>query len=380
MKEISTWSGAYFYDFFAVGAVIALLLRVCAGARPQFNEPRRKWWRSTRSWALVWILLAGPYAILGLADADKFYIRDFRPLIFLLQIVVLVYLGLHVRREVVTARFVSWLAIAAGASVLAKYGVILTGIYQQADVYYQDSSYRYLDASAYFCAAFSLFYFSDRAQFERLKWLAWIALALSIVAVLITNSRFIVLSLVAGAFFVSNISAARRIGLALFGACAVSVFVLASYYAGIERVLGALTWEGLSGQVVSRYSPALERIHEMSAFQLIFGMGQGTPFDIPWFEYRGLESDAASIDGAYLTYYVKYGIFGPLMLLAYYCVQAPMKTSFRIPIGVFVACMFCVSTTSYQPYAVGLSLALFCFNALSVRTEALASDGSCHVR
>lgn len=363
MKEISTFSGAYFFDFFAAGGLAALFVRTAMGAGSR-DASGRSWWRSTLFWTTSAFCLALPYAVTGLGSVDIYFIRDFRPLIFLLQLGVLVALVLNTNAEIITTRFLAWLAVLAGASALIKFGIIWAGGYEQTDVYYQESSYRYLDASAYFCAAFLLYFSCESRSFKGQGALSAAAITLSIAAVLITNSRFILISIIAGMMLVSNISIGRKLSLAALSAFSATAFLAASYYFGIERVVDAFTWEGLIAQVVSRYGPALDRISEMSTWELIFGMGQGTSFDIPWFEYRGLETSAASIDGAYFTYYVKYGIVGAAMLFAYFAAHVPLRASYRYPLGAFLGVMFFVSTTPYQPYAIGLIMAAVCFNAI----------------
>ena len=46
----------------------------------------------------------------------------------------------------------------------------------------------------------------------------------------------------------------------------------------------------------------------------IYGLGFGSYFEIPWFEYRGLDSKLNTIDSTYLTFFVKYGLFSVIII------------------------------------------------------------------
>jgi len=151
------------------------------------------------------------------------------------------------------------------------------------------------------------------------------------------------------------------------GVASAGTLLAVSYYLGIERVSGSLSSDAIGDQLSARYGPALDRIAEMGDLQLLVGSGVGTTFDIPWFLYRGLDTQSISIDGAYLTYFVKYGLFGLLLLWCFIeTASAGARDRLGIPIAVMLALMSVVSSTAYQPYAVGIGVAMILFRASTV--------------
>jgi len=86
---------------------------------------------------------------------------------------------------------------------------------------------------------------------------------------------------------------------------------------GADRINDGLSSEGLAVQLTTRFSPALDLIRNMNPMHYFVGLGAGTPFEIPWFEYRGLDDKNSNIDSAYLTYFVKYGVIGLYLLFVF---------------------------------------------------------------
>ena len=76
----------------------------------------------------------------------------------------------------------------------------------------------------------------------------------------------------------------------------------------IDRVINAFELNNIVMQLANRFSPAIIKISQMNFYNYIYGLGLGTYFDIPWFEYRGLDSKLNTIDSTYLTFFVKYGL------------------------------------------------------------------------
>ena len=137
-----------------------------------------------------------------------------------------------------------------------------------------------------------------------------IALVISFISVVITNSRFILFALFISLIF-SKITNFRFLIKRSFQALlAFVVFILFSYVIQSTRVIEALSFDVLVVQLANRYLPAILDIAQMSNNQLIFGYGLGHYFNITWFEYReSIENLNISIDCAYLTSYVKQGFF-----------------------------------------------------------------------
>jgi len=88
----------------------------------------------------------------------------------------------------------------------------------------------------------------------------------------------------------------------------------------------------------------------MSNHNYITGLGLGTYFEIPWFEYRGLDPKLNTIDSTYLTLFVKYGLFSFLIIILFFrillfnCFKDRLKKSFVL----FYLIVFLTMSSLYQ--------------------------------
>ena len=88
----------------------------------------------------------------------------------------------------------------------------------------------------------------------------------------------------------------------------------------------------------------------MEPHQFIYGLGFGTYFEIPWFEYRSLDTKLNTIDSTYLTLFVKYGMFCILLLILFFRLLLfnIRQTKVRRSIVVFYFIIFITMSTLYQ--------------------------------
>ena len=178
----------------------------------------------------------------------------------------------------------------------------------------------------------------------------------SFICLFIANSRFIFVSVFAAVIIHQYTKPARMIGVILLGSVVLLAFIGISNMIGADRINDALSSEGLAVQLTTRFSPALDLIRNMNPMHYFVGLGAGTPFEIPWFEYRGLDDKNSNIDSAYLTYFVKYGVIGLYLLFVFTTsITHHLKTRVAVSIATFLALMFIVSATPYQPYAIGIA-------------------------
>ena len=100
----------------------------------------------------------------------------------------------------------------------------------------------------------------------------------------------------------------------------------------------------------------------MSSFQFIYGLGFGSYFEIPWFEYRGLDSKLNTIDSTYLTFFVKYGLFSIIICFMFFRVCLIHINDFLLKraILVFYLILFITMSILYQSGAVLHILFLKC--------------------
>ncbi len=304
---------------------------------------------------LLLIYIPYIYLLLTSSDFEIKFIKELRPL--LLSIESLIFF-IYIRKINLQITFssISIIAIVASLSNIIYYSILYLEIFVPFDYYYVSNSYRYLDLSTYFSVYFIFHYFfiNERRKVP-MSSLNIISLNLSILSVIISNSRFIVFSLFM-ALLIVNVSNykifVRRI---LQGALIMSLLLLYSYMIGATRVTGSLQVDKINLQLYTRYVPALKDIYRMKNSQKIFGYGLGHYFEIPWFYYREqVENSNISVDCAYLTSYVKQGIFGiiALFLVTTLLVKAS-QSKLKAALYIFWGCMFVVSASFYQIFPFG---------------------------
>lgn len=348
-SELISAYGIFFFDFYVAGAGLALVIRQVLTGRPQFTLPP-----SLLFGMGIYVLLLA----LGLfSHADKFLLKDTRPLILILSFVVLNAVARQAADRI-SLRVMLSLLILMTSFNLFDLAWLRLGMYHFQDAFYEDNSYRYLDGGTYAAVAFLIYYVIDPQLFRREKRLAQLCLLSSILCMFIANSRFMFLGTFAALVLHQYAKPGRLILLLVAGVIGVFAFIQISNMIGADRISASMTSDGFNSQVISRFSPALELIQTMNPLHYFVGLGAGTPFEIPWFDYRGLDDLNANIDSAYLTYFVKYGLLGLFLLWLFTkSIVRTYRTKVGMSISVFLGVMFVVSATPYQPYAVGLGYA-----------------------
>ena len=342
-SKVISLNGIYFYDFFTVAYVVVAIYRAL-DFRGVFIINN-----ALSGYALLLniILLIGS---LFFAEAGKFFIKDVRPIlnaIFFMAATDLFYKS----KVTFNDKNKSLLIILCAISVLVKYLFIYYEIYGFQDEYYEANSYRYIDGAAYFCAIYLLFaYFSrDDVAISSFRFYAVMA---AIFVVLLANSRFIIFGMLL-CIVAYDIRSVKRFFYAVIASVLIlSFFVLVSSQVGAGRVVENMSFESVMEQFYVRFSPAMELIENFSFLELIFGRGAGTYFLIPWFEYRGLEVMHSNIDSAYLTYYVKYGLFG-FALLYFYAQIFVVNSVYALLYRLFLGVIYFVEAANYQPFIIG---------------------------
>lgn len=359
-SEIISLKGIYFFDFYIVGGLGALLIRQVATQKKQLTVPGGL------------LFGCGLYVVLlacGLLESsNKYLLKDVRPFIMILSFIVLSNIA-TLAAKTLKLQTVLLLLIAMTAFNVLDIAWLRLGLYKFQDVYYEENAYRYLDGGTYAAVAYLIYYFIDPRLFEHRKKLASICLATSFICLFIANSRFIFVSVFAAIIIHQYTRPARMIGVALAGAVVLMAFIGISNMIGADRINDGLSSEGMAAQLATRFSPALELIRGMNPLHYFVGLGAGTPFEIPWFEYRGLDDKNSNIDSAYLTYFVKYGLIGVYLLYVFITsITQHMNSRVAVSIAVFLGVMFVVSATPYQPYAIGIAYGAIVLRVCSEHT------------
>lgn len=301
------------------------------------------------------------YLIWALNSGKAIYIllKDLRPLLHLIEMFMLYELA---KNSAFTIRWniIKRFAFLASVSNIIWFLLGFMAFFQFEDLYAQNNSNRYLDLSTYFSLYFILHYQYLKSQHAILsrgsKW----AFMLSIISILLTNSRVLFLATIicVGVLRTNNFKSKFRF--LFWGACLILIFVQFSALIGQQRVLDSIDSDSFSTQLLERFSPALVLISQMSVQELFFGYGLGIFFEIPWFEYRGLNVMNVSVDSAYLTHFVKQGLLGILFLIAAirylsFCTIRKLSIVFSI----FWLIQFIVEASLFQNIIYGASFYLF---------------------
>ncbi|ROR07729.1 DUF6369 family protein [Erwinia sp. JUb26] len=339
--------GVYFFDFYLFGVLFVYVLKSMriGGLKP----------------AVPYVVIFGLfiyilYIIASLIfgnHLNKFLLKDLRPLIMITTALVL----MSVMRE---SFFSNKRMILQILTIMFLFSLVhllppKLGLSVYKDEYYEDNAYRYLDGSTYVAALYMIYYLlSGTIREQQPKW-ARICFFAAIVCVFVGNSRFMILAILFGVI-ISNAKDLKKIFFYSFASLiVVGLFLGVSSYVGASRVTSGLSLDVLLFQISNRFSPAITLINNMTGFNYLFGYGAGTYFDIPWFAYRGLDSENVSVDSLYLTMYVKYGVFGLFFIYVFTkSVVNNLDKKTKIAFAVFCTIMYFVSAVPYHPYSLGL--------------------------
>lgn len=341
-SQLISLNGIYFYDGFVLGYIVRLLFEACLSKRFRVLVPK--------IYLLIFVLSFAMFAFSALhSEINKYFLKDTRPLINMLFFVLVFDLYRKSDMEI-SAEQKRKMFVISSIAAFVKLSSMSLGVYEYQDEYYEANNFRYLDASTYFCVIYlvAVMVNKDRETSYSLK-----VVLTSIAAVVLSNSRFIIISMGAVAFFENLKKPGKLISTVMLSICIVGLLYFISHALNVDRVISNLSLEQISKQLVIRFGPAFELIDNFHWANYIYGLGAGTTFEIPWFAYRGLDTTHSNIDSAYLTYFVKYGIIGIILLFGFLITAIP-NSRISNPVRLFMIGMFFVTATPYQPYCIGL--------------------------
>jgi hypothetical protein len=293
-------NGLYAFDFFFL---------VLLATFPYRAMMRRQPASYLRALALLVFLIATSAIGLLAADRplDKYALRDLRPFLLIAEGLILLLL-LEREKIAFSVRGVLWLGIAAGFSCFFGFGLIQSGVFQVTNVFYEENAFRYLAIGSYMCAALLLWLAANAGRaFRAAPMLAAVAVTAAGGAVILAGVRALIFATVVGSVAAGPLRAKRIVLSTLIGAVLVAGFAYVSVELGVERVTAATSAEGIAAQFANRFGPAFNIMAEMQWWEWIVGTGMGTTFEIPWFEYQGLDPRNNFVDSAYITMAVKWG-------------------------------------------------------------------------
>jgi len=364
MSAINSLMGVYFYDFYFFGLSVAIFTTYCMnrGTNKEINGK-----------LIFVVFFSSALFFLSVLDVglSKYIIKDMRPYIFI-SMFYLIWTWHGDVKDDDNNQVYAFILLVVILSVCTNLIYVLANMVDSdniKDEFYQQNSYRFLDASTYMCAVYVLYFFSMKRMIDsKLELLALIA---ALACVLISNSRFILFSIFLSITLVNFKRPKFFIITMLISVILIGAFLFFSQFIEAERVTSSLSVEGILSQLTVRYSPAIDLIKEMSWWNYIVGIGIGTPFYIPWFDYRDtVDLYNVNIDSGYLTFYVKNGIFMLVPIYFFYdSIACYSKRNFKNAIGIFLVSMLCVSATPYQIYSIGLIVMPILLNMTAHREE-----------
>ena len=341
--DFTSYSGVYFYDYFFLSLTIYYVINVAI----------KKYFLRSNIYNIIFFmsffLFYLVFAIFSSVPFDKYLLRDLRPFLTLFYGIVCIDL---VRKNKVSLNIILNILIVTFVFKLFFFIFLLLGV-SFSDIYYQSNAFRYFDASTFVAALFLIVIVFKKKSFisNVSKYKLNIIIVLSIIIVLISNLRIILAALLFVYLVVNHKNLFKK---ALIVISAIFLFVMYSDLMQAERVINALDFKELLIQFATRFSPAFDKISIMSSYQYLYGLGIGTYFEIPWFEYRGLDSKLNTIDSTYLTFFVKYGLLsiGILFLFFRVLLKNIKDVLLRKSIVVFYLILFVTMSILYQSGAV----------------------------
>lgn len=265
-----------------------------------------------RRYLFASLIIFGLYLLFAMNTNIKLsnILKDLRPIILLFEMFVIFTITTS-SKFTLSKSTITNIAIIAALSNIFYFMIGFVNLIQYEDQYAQNNTNRYLDLASYFSV-----YYVFHSQYKLIqnqinnKKKTYLATTLSLICILLTGSRIYFIATLIGIGIIRNNKLSNRIKYVFWISIALYLFIIFNEFIGQDRIKSSLEGDGFIVQLLARFEPALVQIRNMNIYQNIFGYGLGTFFDISWFEYRGLDTMNVSVDSAYLTHYVKQGVFG----------------------------------------------------------------------
>ena len=276
---------------------------------------------------------------------DKYLFRDLRPFLTLLYAFMLTSI---LNKSILSFNLLSSLLITVFIFKILFFITIFLE-FSFSDKYYQINSFRYFDASTFVAAliVISNIIFKKNMLTKISKIKLYVLIFLALLVVLISNLRILIFAIICIYILYSKNNFLRKF---IYSSLVVGFFLMYSFIIDANRITDANNSDIVTLQIVSRFAPAVEKIIEMKPYEYIYGLGLGTYFEIPWFEYRSLDTKLNTIDSTYLSLFVKYGLFSFLMLILFFrlllfnVIERENKNAIRI----FYLIIFITMSSLYQ--------------------------------
>ena len=331
-------NGVYFFDYFFLTLLLYYLITLSI-KKNIFKENI-----FNIALFLFFFILYTLLAVSNSVDIDKYLLRDLRPVLLLGYAFILN--SILNKPQISFKSLTNVLLFVFVFKIL--FFILLLYTFSFDDQYYQNNIFRYFDAVTFIASLFliSRIFLKELMLNEVSKIKLNLIISLALIIILISNLRILIFAIVFIYFFFSKRNLIKKI---LYALIPIVLFVIYSYAISANRVVDSNS-DIVTLQIISRFAPAVEKIIEMEPHQFIYGLGFGTYFEIPWFEYRSLDTKLNTIDSTYLTLFVKYGMFCILLLILFFRLLLfnIRQTKIRRSILVFYFIIFITMSTLYQ--------------------------------
>ena len=379
----TSYQGVYFYDYYFLLLAIYYLVNIDFKKLKNIILNNRLVFFTTTT-----LLLYYTYLIyLNSIPFDKYLLRDFRPILLLVYGFIFIQLLKSIKINL--KPILNILLYSLILKII--FFIILFILDPFQDPFYQAALYRYRDGLTFVAALFLIIfiYKKNLMRLEIPKVKLNIVISLTILILVISNQRILLIAMLPIYLFnkgiLDNLGKKLMISLIIISSFIGYTYVMPliqyNLHTKAKTVLAIknleekkvkkhridaqksklskgytagrynLLFQNLNKQLNIRFSPALDHIKDMRLVEFIFGKGFATTFERGYFKYRGLDVNDNKIDSTYLTFFVKYGIVG-LVLLMFLFFQVLLANVYdyhlKLNLIVFYLILFLLITPFYQ--------------------------------
>ena len=383
--KLTSLSGVYFYDYYFFVLLFYYLKNIDFHRIKLIFQKNKNLILSVTLFIFYQVIIIFTNNI----EFDKYLLKDFRPIILITSIFILVDL---VKKEYITLKnLLTILFLGFSIKLLFFFAVFLTNPLE--DPYYQKYLYKYRDGVTYIAALFLIIYTFQKDLFIKnisRKKLYFLIIA-SFLIVIISNLRIYLPALIIPYLFFNKTSSNNFLKKALIVLLYIGAFLSYSYYMpkyqyelyGKQKIVERIKeledrklskarinkekaildkgyvptryqtlFRKIKNQLEKRFGPSFYYLDNLSLKEIALGNGIATTFTIPSFNYRKLDPKLNKIDSLYLTHFIKYGLVGLIIFLFifYKLFTVIIKNNkIRYSIIGFYIIVSLMSAITYQP-------------------------------
>jgi len=382
---LTSFSGIYFYDYYFFIISIYYFQRISIKYFKDLLLDNK----FLISSLLIFLIYQCSLIYLDNIPINKYLLKDFRPFILLSSIFIFSYVIKNINIKI--DKILNTLLFTFIIKII--FFVFIFLINPLEDPFYQNYLFRYRDGTTYVAALFiliSIFKKSTLLEYISKSYFYWLII-LSIILVTIANLRILLPAILFAYLFIFQTSSKNLILKAVCTFLYIGSFMGYSYLLpkiqynlhGKEKIELRIKnledrklsknriekekkilkkgyqpkrynslFNKINQQLETRFSPAMKDLNNLNAKKIVIGKGIGTTFKIPSFSYRGLDLNLNKIDSFYLTQFIKYGIFGLILILILFKIfisKNIFNNRLKLSIISFYLIIMLVNSVLYQP-------------------------------